>query len=474
MKRENFFRLPRLSALVVLLCIAPASARAADEAPPVITVERAVELAIKNNLSLEAESVSLDTKKRKSDLVWNQFLPDLTVQGTVNNNPYAEQSSALVPDPTSVALPGMSIYDRVMLYSYDEPKWLFNANVQASLAISFALIHGIRSIHLDYQAGLVTMQKVRIQTERDVRKLYCQMLALEQTVALQRESLEMAERRYRMAEANYRAGLAPRLNMLQAQVAVETAKPSLREMENNFALLKSRFAMMLGMPFDSAFNLSPLPDADMTINLDLADLIKKAAQGSIEILELKAKILTLETQKKAQALQLYTPALVFAWNMSPTFVLEPKGDEWIDSGSFSITLRLGVNGLFPFTKEGQGLKDTANGVRSMSIGLTQLIQGTEVSIYNTVLALGKTQESAEAQRQTVELAETAYRLSEDAYRAGLQDFLQVRDAALQLSQAKLQLLSSQFEYMQGLIDLEYSIGVPFGTLSGKQEVGSGE
>jgi outer membrane protein TolC len=65
----------------------------------------------------------------------------------------------------------------------------------------------------------------------------------------------------------------------------------------------------------------------------------------------------------------------------------------------------------------------------------------------------------------VALAERAYGLSEQAFRAGLQDLLQVQNAELELKQAKVSALEQQFNYLNGLLDLEYSIGVPFGSLT---------
>jgi hypothetical protein len=44
----------------------------------------------------------------------------------------------------------------------------------------------------------------------------------------------------------------------------------------------------------------------------------------------------------------------------------------------------------------------------------------------------------------------------------------VQNAELELKQAKVSVLEQQFNYLNGLIDLEYSIGVPFGTLSSKE------
>jgi outer membrane protein TolC len=134
-------------------------------------------------------------------------------------------------------------------------------------------------------------------------------------------------------------------------------------------------------------------------------------------------------------------------------------------GSFSITLNMSLNSLLPFTKQGQSLKDTDNALCTLYVTLAQAIRGTEIEIYNTLLSLERSKTQAETQAETVALAERTYRLTEEAYRAGLQDLLQVQSADLSRRQAQVQMLEQQFNYRTGLIDLEYSIGVPFGTLS---------
>jgi outer membrane protein TolC len=353
------------------------------------------------------------------------------------------------------------------------PQWHVTANISASLTFSFALIEGINSIRLDYQTGLVTLEKARLQTERDVRKTYNQILLLQETAALQQKSLATAERRYTMAEANYRAGLVPRLTALQAQVALENMKPSSNELENNLKALEASFAMSLGLPYETQFELVPVTEGDFYIPLDVAELISKAASGKPDILELQKSIQALQSARKAQNLQLHTPYLAFAWNLSSMYspMLDPfkdklfTTDNWNKGGTFSVTLGMSLNSFLPFTKEGQGLKDTDNNVRSLSIVLAQTIRGTELEIYNKVNSLEKIRTTAEAQKLTVGMAQQSYQLTDEAYKAGLQDFLEVQNAALSLNQAELQLLSHQFNYLSDLIDLEYATGVPFGTLS---------
>jgi outer membrane protein TolC len=433
----------------------------ADESPNVrrITVDEAVELAVQNNLSLESERVALDTRKRKSDLVWNQFLPELGVQGMLSRSNEKSEGMALPigPGGSEISIGAT-------------PQWSFNGNFSVSLDFSFALIEGIRSIKMDYQTGLLTYTKARAQMERDVRKAYYQMLLLQEKIALLRANFANAERQVAMAQANYNSGLAPQLTLFQARVARDNLRPTIDQAENGLQLSMATFAMNLGLDYGTQFELVPLAGELNYIPLDVKELITKAAQGKPDIMELRQTLLSAESGRKAQALQLYTPSIRFAWNYSPT-LSGPwdhswfEGDNWADRGTFSITLGMSLNSLFSFTKQGQGLKDVDNNLRSLNIALAQAIRGTEIEIYNTILTLEQAQISAETQAQTVDLAEQSYRLTEEAYRAGLQDQLQVANANLSLHQARVQVLEQQFNYLTGLIDLEYSIGVPFGTLS---------
>jgi outer membrane protein TolC len=345
-------------------------------------------------------------------------------------------------------------------------------NFSAALTLSAALFQGIKSIRMDYQTGRLSYEKARIQMERDVRKAYYQILLVQENVALLKESLAAADRQVSTAEANYRSGMVPQLTLLQAQVSRANMLPTIDQTENSLKMAMANFAMSLGLPYSTQFELAPVDDTLNFADLELNKLISQAVQNKPDILELRQQILTLQTARQAQALQLYTPYLNFSWNYSPTFLADPfkddwfKNDSWSDRGTFSITLGINLNSLFPFTKEGQGLKDADNNIQTVSIGLSQMIRGTELEIYNTVLSLEKTRITMEAQSKTVDLAEQSYRLTESAYRAGLNDYLQVQNAELELRRAKIGALEQQFNYLTGLIDLEYATGMRFGTLSG--------
>jgi outer membrane protein TolC len=449
---------------------------AAQTATIRLSPDEAVERAIKSNLGLESARVTASTKKRASSLSWNQFIPNVTVGGSLILDNEKTTASGMIPVdlsnipmPPFSMLPPNSLYG-VVPYSVEASQWHVAASIQVSLNISIAMFENMKRLKLDYQGGLIAYEKAKLQLEREVRKAYNNMLMLQESIALLKENYETAGRRVQLARANYNAGLAPELTLLQAQVAMENMKPAIDQVENGYRLAMANFAMLLGMAYDTPFELVPLEKVSDFISLDVKDLISKAASGKPDINELRHSMLLLNSARKVQFQSLF-PTLSLSWNTTPAFMGDPwkddwgKNDLWRKSGSLTISLGIRLHSLIPFSLDFQNVKNLDDQIRSANIGLARMIQGTEIEIYNIVLTLNKTQITAEAQKKTVELAERAYRLTEQAFRAGLQDLLQVQNAELELKQAKVSMLEHQFNYLNGLLDLEYSIGVPFGTLN---------
>jgi len=474
----------RYFAVVLILGMAIGGSLFAQEARR-LSSDEAVELALKNNLSLESARASSTTKKRASDLSWNQFIPGVTVGGSLIRDNEKTTSTGVMPVaptgmitnpmvasmiPPEVTLPpGADIYLSVP-YSVDAPQWHVAGSIQASLSISIAMFENMKRLRLDYEGGLISYEKAKSQLERDVRKAYHNMLLVQENIALLRGSFQNVERQVQMAQANFNAGLAPELTLLQARVALGNMLPLIDQAENGLKLTMAQFAMYLGLSYDTPFELIPVNEDNVFISLDVKEMISKAASGKPDIHELRHTILMLQSARKAQFNSLL-PALTLSWNTQPVFIRDPwkdswgEKDNWQKSGGLTISLGLRLHSLIPFSADYQGIKNLDDQINTANIGLSQMIQGTEIEIYNTVLSLEKTRLSAEAQTQTVDLAERSYRLTEQAYQAGLQDLFQVQSAEQSLRQARVQMLEQQFNYLNGLIDLEYSIGVPFGTLS---------
>lgn len=456
----KFITLRHLAVMLLLLIFCAGTAMAQSPAEPLrLSPNEAVELAIRNNLMLESARIGLGIRERRARHAWNQFLPSAAVTGTTLRDNW--------PTTQGFDIPALGITPITI------PQWHLTGAFSTTLDFSFALFEGVRTARLEYEAGFISLERAKLQMEQAIRKMYNNILFLKANVSLLEESLNNTQRQANIAEANFRAGLAPRLTWLQAQVAVQNMKPAVRDLENALKTLKGHFAMMLGLPFDTVFELEQIPSDIPIIPFEVAELISWAATSKPDIQELRASILALESQQRALRLAHFTPFLRFGWTLSSMFnpILDPfrddlfNADNWNRGGNFSFTLGMSLNGLFPFTREGQQRRDMEANMQIQSIRLAQMIQETELEIFTKINSLERIRATAEASQAAVELAELSHRLTEEAYRAGLQDFQSLQSASLALEQARLQLLREHFNYLNDLIDLEYAIGVPFGTLS---------
>ncbi len=431
---------------------------AAPKEPLSLTVEQAVATARDGNLGLVSPRIAAETKRRAESLAWNNFLPTVDVSGTLGRWNKEQSTYVFTPLPTAVAL----------------PRWSLSASFSTQLMLNLALFEGVKSLRADYEAGLISYAQAEARLERDVRKSFYNLLLLQENMKLMEEQIEAARRRYEQARANYRAGTAPELSMLQAQVAYENLKPALQEMRIGYQAARDAFAMTLGLPRGA--EVVPVGKIEPRYaNLDADALISSGLASRLDIQSLVKSMESLQIAETALKYRLWSPNLILGWNMDPSFSGDPwkddlfDGDKWSQrSGMFRATLSMRLNGLLPFTQDGQQLAQIRDQRESLRANLAQALRGAEMEIDGLVRRLEKSRTSHAALELNAGLAERAYRLSEEAYRAGAADLLDVQNAELELRKARLELLKEDYTYVTGLLDLEYAVGARFGSLGGSK------
>jgi outer membrane protein TolC len=427
-----------------------------------LTPDQAVELAMKNNLNLETIRLSTETKRRQSSLSWNQFIPSAQVSGTLART--NDEITTTIPMPP---------------YSITSPQWGLNANLQLQFNLNIAMFEQIKSSRLNYESGLITYEQTRAKIEQSVRQLYYELIYMQEQLDILRESFTNIRNQSATAGANYRGGLIPEVDWLRAQVAVENFKPTLDQAESGLKTMILNYSLLLGLPNDTEFELEPIPDQVRFIPLDAMELSSRAVSGNWDIQAKRNTILSTKSGRWASWYANYTPSLALGWSYGRT-LSDPFKSDWFDgdnwlkgsgggtTGQLTLSLVLRLDNYLPFSSGAQGIKEIDDALSSLNLNLTQAIRETEISIYTTVYSLEKIRISAAAQQATVRLAERSYQLTYQAYRGGLRTFLDVQSAEQDLRQARLGMLRQNIDYLKGLLDLEYAIGVPFGTLNGSE------
>lgn len=435
----------------------------ADESPlpsdtpaiEVVTVERAVELAMQNNIQLASTAIDVRMKKRARDYAWNVFVPSVQATGTLarsNNvsNPYEDLIRMLNP-----------MYQSPEITESDH--WNAIAGLNISLNLNLALVEGFRATRQNYEAGVLTYEQARQETEINVRKAFYGLLLQEGSLAVARDKLATSEERLEQTRINYQNGLVPELSYLQMQLAVETQKPAIMETVLQLDQNKNLFGFLIGLPPGSEIVLEGSINPE-TQSFDADELVEQYLGNRFDLALLEQNRLMLETSLRATQIQRFTPSIALSQTYSPR--LSSIEDSWTDtenwtdsSGAFSVTLMFNIMEMFPFSSSGVKAADTRDQIEKLNLAFNQLADNAEIEVRDLVKKLDKSRAAITAMELNVSMAEKAFTLTEQAYRAGIKEYLDLKDAENMLVEARVGVLLEKFNYLSALLDLEKALNI---------------
>ena len=434
--------------LIGLALVMAAVAVSAEEL--VLTVDEAVAMALQENLGLQQEGITLRTKERAKDSRWNSFLPAIGVSAGFNgaNRLFTDQGQA----PPSFG---------------DNGSLGFTAGAGLDLRLNSGIAAASKQIVTDYEAGLLDYESARKDLERQVRKQFYFLLANERNIAIQQADIDLAEQRLDQARNNFANGLVPELEVLSNEVALVGLYPAYDGVvasQENFLQL---FKFLIGQDRDVDITLTGDLDTEL-YDLDAEELIDRYIAQRLDLRSIDKQIMSLEYQKSATAQNLRAPTLSLGYSYSLSGrngglgSLNPNGwsDNWSDSGALNLVLSWSLDGFIPGSSSDVTIKGIQDGIDSLQLAKQQAFENAGIEITNLVNDLATSRRTIEATESSVELARRNFELTEEAYNVGTREFLDVQNAQNEFRGAAQQLLLAKYEYIAGLLDLEYAVNAP--------------
>ncbi len=449
----------------------------------ILTVEDAVNYALKNNQSLKSAAIDLEIKKRANSNSWNTFLPSASLSGTLARSNDIDtikssiESSAAFPTFLGAAKNGEDLKTSAayasnidsskliddMYGSEETALWHPVGSLSFSWAFNAAMLKSISATKKQYEAGFISWEQSVRETEVNIKKMFYGILLAQENLKIQKESMRNAEARWHQAEINYRNGTVPRLSVLNSQVTYENMKPTILSAENSLKQTKETFGFLLGLPYGTKIDLTgTIETSYVDVNAD--ELFKKYVEQNNEIKSLKKNIELIKTGIDATYLSTFTPSLAVSFGLQPTVSNITKN--WFDKDNYSesgnLTITLAYSNLFdmlPWSSNMQKLKDSKQQLAQAEIGLEQLYQNAEIEVHKLCDNLTVSRANIEAMRNNVTLAQEAYDSTLKAYNNGTQELLAVRDSESSLNQARLGLMNENYNYISAVLDLETKLNI---------------
>ena len=286
------------------------------------------------------------------------------------------------------------------------------------------------------------------QVRNDVRRAYYEVLVSDARSTVLRELRDLSRRTRDTAQARFETGDAPRLEVLQADLALAAAENEATAAESVVIASRSKLNALLGQPLETVQPLSTAIDSGGPVVTSAA--LQLARTGSSELVVLDRRI---DEQRAkvtlAQALRVpdVTPAAMLTHDSQPEFTYGWRA-------GVAITLP-----VFTSHKAGVLVEQTT---------LAQLMaerQAALVRIDGDVTAAAVT---AEAQRVAyvryrdviLPQAQQVEQLAQDSYELGQTGIAALLQALQASRDIRLRSLDAISQFQTALADLERAIGAP--------------
>ena len=398
------------------------------ELNPVVTLDEAVELAYRNNQTLQSAILSLEQAEAAVDEAKAGRLPS----ATLGSNLTRTQSGGN----------NQTVLDGTFQINYD----LFTGGAREA---------SIRAAELQSEVSALIIESQQEQLRLVTANLYYALQEAGEQIRINQSFVNEAERNLRDSELRQEVGVGTRFDVLRADVQLANALQSLTQSRFNQNIARRDIARLLNLPPTSGLTPTAVEKAE-NWPLALEESILLAFQNRSE-LDQQLRQADLNEQQRRLALSVIRPrvSLFAQYGVQTTLTSSVGTDNELDDSSsigarFNWTLFDG--GAARASARQQELAGAIN-EESFSENLDQIRFDVEQSFFN----LQANEENISTSQVAVAQAEEALSLANLRLQAGVGTQLDVLTAQSELTQAEANRLTAILGYNRALAALQRAV-----------------
>lgn len=444
MKLKNLF-----FALVTLVCVTAVSVQAQEnveavpaaqqDAPLVLTLEQALEIALSENPTVKIADKTIEAKKYAKRGTYAALWPDISASGAWQHN---------------IQKPTFHIMGQTMKVGTMNN---VNAGVTAAMPLVNAqLWKSLKLSAMDVELAVEQARSSRIDMIEQVSKAFYQVLLAKDSYNVYKRVYDNAVENHKIVEKRYAVGQVSEYDFIRSQVTVSNAEPNVFGAENSIVLalwqLKALLGVDLDMNVDCAGSLADY-EVDMTsqINMD-GTLAENSAMRQLDIQERMLE----QALKLKRAANL--PSLAASINyqftaMDESFALAHY--RWNPSSTAALSLSI------PIFSGGKRRAD----INQAKIDLSNIQlqrENTERQLRTAIMSYYSNMQTNlkqyHASSQNIATAKRGYDISVKRYEVGGGTLVDVDNSQLAYTQAELSRSTSIYEYLINKVSMEKIMG----------------
>ncbi len=412
----------------------------------VLTLERAVELALKNNESLLSSRVEMDRARARVREAFSEALPQLDFNSNFTRN-------WALPEFTFGGQQFKVGTDNVINFGLDLSQTIYRGGQVGS---------GLKMARYFRQISETNTQHVRENIVLMVHTGYYDVLLAEAIVEVSQAAYDRAVAQYERVRRFYEAGTVSDYDVLRSKVELTNAHPPVTQARNRLTISKANLKRMTGLPQrvrirctgNLVVDMSSIPDdIDTAVNKALSNRSDlKAAQLQAAMNDASIRFARGENR----------PDVSLSAGYQMQAQVNDAGFKSLAFGDFSRSWNTLLTVSFPVfdgrQNTGRIMQAQADFERSR-YSESQLRKQIEVDVTEAMLNVIEAVERVEAGAETIQLASRGLAIAQVQYEGGVSTQLELIDAQLTLKRAETDHVTAKYDYVTAASTLQNVLGL---------------
>jgi cobalt-zinc-cadmium efflux system outer membrane protein len=298
------------------------------------------------------------------------------------------------------------------------------------------------------RAGEAEIELVAAQVRNDVRRAYFGLLVAETRYSLMQEIRDISIRARDAAQQRFDAGGAPRLEVMQAELALASADNDMAASRGEADGARAELNALLAQPLDTPITLASPFDSGASFTPEAALTMAHDASTELRLLD---------RQIDAQRARIALAGALRVPDVAPTATLTHDAQPEFDYG-----WRAGVALAVPlFTTHRAGVLVEQNTLEQLNAQRQASLSRIDASVSSAaVLATTRRQMYVRYRDEIVPLAQQVEQVAQDSYQLGQTGIVALLQALQSSRDVRLRSIEAASQFQNSLADLERAVGAP--------------
>jgi len=427
--------------LLLLLGMANYVARAQNS----LSLNDAIELAIRQNRTLRADSLNVVKAEEQIRIMRSIFLPSAGID---------VQLLHYFKRPAFFGFGEATSADKIPYTRLGgEQQGLAQASLRQSVYTPGASA-GLQKSKLLYDQSKLGYNYREIDVVAEVKRVYLRILVLEKRLALQNESILRNKKALDDSRSLLAQGRALRVDTLRAYTSVKNLEPEILRLEYAIKISKQQLNVLTGSEIKRNLLLKDSLSLKEAAVVPVEDEVVNAALNKRPDI----KILSLNKWVADKDIAIAKSAWLPSVNLLSQFQLPTQSNNFkLANASYPPVFFVGAQLSIPifsgFAKQARVRQAQAER-KQAELNFLNATEELKTEVKQVLASIDETSKRLKTQQSVADVAETSYSITGYRYTRGIASRLELIDAELALTTAKANYLEAIYDYQAARIELD--------------------